>query len=241
MLDNAPVEFFEALDSTMLEARRRAEQGAFGPVWLLAGVQESGRGRRGRAWASLAGNLHATLLAPNVRAPAELALMGFAAGLAVAEAAEAFIGAGRVALKWPNDALIDGAKLSGLMLDSGAGWMALGVGVNLAAAPEALDQRASCIAAYAPAPSPRAFLDQLAARLAYWDGRLICEGFEPLRQAWLARAYGLGANARVEGGAGVLEGRIAGLSPRGELELDTSAGFVRIAAGDIILAQTEAA
>src|SRR5262249_38944242 len=151
------------IDSTMLEARRRAERGELAPVWLLARRQTAGRGRRGRVWSSIDGNLMATYFGPNTRAPADLALVGFAAGLACAETLEGYLAGGRVTLKWPNDVFIDGAKAAGLMLDSGAGWMALGVGVNLAGSPEGLDQKImSLAAAGARVPTPEAFLKTLA-------------------------------------------------------------------------------
>ena len=240
----APVEVFDEIDSTILEARRRAERGEVSPVWLIARRQTAGRGRRGRSWVSTPGNLLATYLGSTTNSPAQIALVGFAAGLAIAETIDANIGAGRAKLKWPNDVLVDGGKASGLMLDSGAlgdsaTWLALGFGVNLAGAPEALDQPTSsmrnALPPDAPAPEPLAFLAQLRPRLEAWTERLERDGFEPLRRAWLDRAHGLGAEARVAGGAEKVRGRIVGLSPRGELELDTPDGRRLIAAGDVLL------
>lgn len=242
----APVETFDEIDSTVLEARRRAERGELGPVWLLARRQTAGRGRRGRAWASLDGNLMASYLFAAARAPAEIALLGFAAGLAIAETLEESIGPGRARLKWPNDVLIGGEKIAGILMDSGSlphggGWAQLAFGVNLAAAPEGLDQPTTSLRALlppdAPAPSPRAFLAALRPRLEAWAARIDRDGFEPIRQAWLRRAHGLGLMARVVQGVETLEGRIAGLSPRGELELDTSDGRRLIAAGDVLLSE----
>lgn len=245
MLDaGAPVETFDEIDSTLLEARRRAERGEIGPVWLTARVQTAGRGRRGRSWSSLEGNLMATYLFATQRPPSEIALLGFAAGLAIAETLEESIGAGRVSLKWPNDVLVDGAKIAGILLDSGSlghggVWASLAFGVNLAAAPHNLDQPTTSVRDLlppdAPAPAPLEFLKCLRPRLEAWAARIEREGFEPLRQAWLKRAHGLGQQARVVQGAETLEGRIAGLSPRGELELDTAAGRRLIAAGDVLL------
>lgn len=245
MIDGqAPVEVFDEIDSTVLEARRRAERGETGPVWLVAKRQTAGRGRRGRAWASLEGNLFATYLFATSRSPGEIALLGFATGLAIAETIDAMIGAGRAALKWPNDVMIDSAKAAGILLDSGAlaggrTWAALAFGVNLAVAPHAIDQPTACLRAALPldamTPEPLAFLATLRPRLEAWDARLNAEGFEPLRQAWLKRAYGIGALAHVALGAQVIDGRIAGLSPRGELELDTESGRRLIAAGDVFL------
>ena len=245
MIDaSAPVEVFDEIDSTILEARRRAERGETGPVWLIARRQTAGRGRRGRAWASLEGNLLATYLFATEQAATQIALLGFAAGVAIAESIDDMLGAGRATLKWPNDVFIDAAKAAGVMLDSGSlggerTWAALAFGVNLASAPRDIDQRAislrDVLPPDAPAPAPLAFLKTLRPRLEGWASRTSSEGFEPLRRAWLARAHGIGQAARVLQGEQTLEGRIAGLSPRGELELDTDTGRRLIAAGDVFL------
>jgi len=244
MIDGAaPVETFEEIDSTLLEARRRAERGDVGPVWLIARRQSAGRGRRGRAWVTVEGNLFATLLFATPRPPQEIALLSFATGLAIAETLEAFGARARPTLKWPNDVLIGDAKASGILLDSGAlpggvgTWAALGFGVNLAGAPKALDQPTislrEAMAPDAQTPSPLEFFAALRPRLEAWAQRLATEGFEPLRQAWLARAHGLGQTVRVMQGADPIGGQFAGLSPRGELEVDTSTGRRLISAGDV--------
>jgi BirA family biotin operon repressor/biotin-[acetyl-CoA-carboxylase] ligase len=153
---------------------------------------------------------------------------------------------GASALKWPNDVLIGGAKAAGIMLDSGVlesglTWVALAFGVNLAEAPQNIDQPTTSVRAHLPlrvaAPEPMTFLALLQPKLHAWSKRIVDEGFEPLRGAWLQRAHGLGKEARVVQGEQTLEGRIAGLSARGELELETSAGRRLIAAGDVFLAQ----
>lgn len=245
MIDGqAPVEIFDEIDSTILEARRRAERGDWGPTWLIAKRQTAGRGRRGRSWLSLDGNLLATLLFATTRPVAEIPLLGFATAVAIAETFEAAGVTQAVTVKWPNDVLIGGAKASGILLDSGAvphggTWVALGFGVNVAAAPDDIDQSATSLRASmrpgAPATTAMEFFSALRPRLELWAARLASEGFEPVREAWLGRAHGLRDIARVRQGADVIVGRIAGLSPRGELELDTAAGRRLIAAGEIIL------
>lgn len=245
MIDSqAPVIAFDEIDSTMLEARRRAEARELDAVWLVAHQQTAGRGRRGRSWTSIEGNLLVTYLFTTTRPTAEIALIGFATAVAIAECIEALAGPGRVTLKWPNDVLIDGAKAAGVMLDSGSlgdhgAWVALGFGVNLIGAPDNLDQPTmsvrTLLGGAPPGLEPMAFLGPLMTRLAAWDRSLSLEGFAPLRQAWLARAHGLGQEARVMQGERALEGRIAGISPRGELELDTVDGRRLIAAGDVLL------
>ncbi len=243
MIDaHAPIETFDEIDSTLLEARRRAERKEYGPVWLLARRQTAGRGRRGRAWVSIEGNLFATYLFETSRPASEAAQLGFAAGLAIAETLEAFGAQGSVTLKWPNDVMTGASKAAGILLESGAAspgrlWVALAFGVNIAAAPGAIDQPTTCLRAVLPegalAPSPSAFFAGLRPCLESWCARLAEEGFAPLRAAWLARAHGMGRPARVVQGETPLEGTLAGISARGELELDTPSGRRAIAAGDV--------
>lgn len=242
MIDgHAPIEVFDEIDSTILEARRRAEYGQLGPVWLIAKRQTAGRGRRGRAWVSPEGNLLVTLLFTTDRPPAEIALLGFATGVAIAETFEALGAQGAVTLKWPNDVLVGGAKTAGILIDSGAleggrNWVALAFGVNVAVAPEALDQPTTCLRntlANGAAPEPLDVFAVLRPRLEAWAARLLGEGFAPLREAWLQRAHGIGAEVQVRQGEQAIAGRVAGLSPRGELELDTPTGRRLISAGDI--------
>ncbi len=173
----------ETVDSTNAEARRRAEAGETGPLWITARRQTAGRGRRGRAWETGAGNLAATLLTTTAKPPAEAAEIAFVAALAVADLALAQVPDALVRLKWPNDVLVDGRKVSGILIESGMRpdgrlWLAIGVGVNLKSAPVAADRPATTLAdhlrADVAAPlSPDAALEALArafdVRLATWE------------------------------------------------------------------------
>lgn len=238
----APLETFDEIDSTILEARRRASRGDVSPVWLLARRQTLGRGRRGRVWTSFEGNLHATYLFATTRPLNEIALLGFATSLALGEVFEHFGVEAKVSLKWPNDVMLGGAKAAGILIDSGAlggggSWVALGIGVNISAAPKAIGQPTTslreALPASVPTPKPAEVLAALQPRLQLWSARLAVEGFEPVRQAWSSRAHGLGQAARVELGAETLEGSMLGISPRGELELETATGRRLISAGDV--------
>src|SRR6476646_7487966 len=109
----------EVLGSTNAEALSLARQGESGPLWVVADRQTAGRGRRGRAWISEPGNLYASLLLTDP-APAERwPQLSFVAALAVYDAviavASAF--APRLAIKWPNDLLLDGAKFAGVLIE----------------------------------------------------------------------------------------------------------------------------
>lgn len=230
------------LDSTNAEALRRAARGEPGPLWILAHNQTAARGRRGRRWAMPPGNFAASLLMRPAGRPAEAALRSFAAALALQDALAAATGRPeRFALKWPNDVLLDGAKLAGILLEAGGTPMALalGVGVNLAAAPEAAALELGAMppvslrAATGVAIAPEAFLDLLAPAFAAWEARLTAEGFAPLRAAWLTRAARLGEPilARLPGRE--VAGRFETIDPTGALVLGTPQGRVVLPAAEI--------
>ena len=113
MADHPPIEAYDEIDSTNAEARRRAEAGEGGPVWITARRQTAGRGRRGRAWSTEAGNLAATLLTTTDAPAAEAAQLSFVAALAACDLADTCLGAGAAQLKWPNDVLVFGKKAVG--------------------------------------------------------------------------------------------------------------------------------
>lgn len=236
---------FESIDSTNAEAVRRALVGDYGPVWLRAAHQSAGRGRRGRSWLSEPGNLFLTYLGQTRHPPAQIALLGFCAGLALVEVFEGYLGSGRAHLKWPNDLLLDGRKAAGILLESGAAqggahWFALGLGVNLAGVPTGLDRDVSALGdILAEVPSAQSVQDAFIAKVTTWAGLLIREGFSPLREQWLKRAHGLGRPIAADFAGARLEGVFEDLSPRGELCLrtDSSAALVAISAGDVYFPQ----
>src|SRR5262249_49114566 len=132
----------ERIDSTNEEAKRLATADAPQGTLVWAGEQTAGRGRRGRGWVSPAGNLHISLLLRPNCPPAVACQVNFAAGVALAAALADFLPAGKTAsLKWPNDVLVGGAKVSGILLEASAAadgmvdWLVVGVGVNVVQAP----------------------------------------------------------------------------------------------------------
>ncbi len=231
----------DSVDSTNEEARRRAEAGAAAPLWIVARRQEAARGRRGRAWAAPEGNLSATCLMRPDAPPAQVALLSFAACLAVAETFAALAPKAQIALKWPNDALLNGRKAAGVLLEtSGAGgrvdWLAVGVGLNLAHHPEAEPgawPTTSVAAETGAAPSPEDALTLLAAGFDRWARLLAAEGFAPLRAAWLARAARLGEKVVARLPREEVEGVFADLDADGALVLTRPEGARRIAAADL--------
>lgn len=230
------------IDSTNAEAARLAEAGA-GPTWILAGFQTLGRGRRGRAWVSPRGNFHATLMDRPAGPPAQVALLSFAAGLALREALAA-LAPGVYTLKWPNDVLLNGGKVAGILLESaGAGgrvsYLAAGMGVNLIAAPDPADlepgarRPVSVLAETGMRVEPAALLDRLAPAYACLSARLAADGFRPLRDAWLAHAAGLGAPLTARTGTETATGTFETIDATGALVLLTPDGRRSIPAGDV--------
>ena len=241
MADIPPIIVFDEIDSTNLEARRRIEAGEATPVWVTAGRQTAGRGRRGRSWETTDGNLAATLLMTTNKAPIEAAQVAFVAALAVADLAGAFAPPALVSLKWPNDTLVSGRKVSGILVESGALasgelWLAVGIGVNLAQAPSGLERPATALANHMrrPPPAPLEALAILAEKMEKWRGLWEASGFAAIAEAWTLRAHGLGQKcvARLPGES--LEGIAEGLDPDGALRLRLADGSLRrITAGDV--------
>ncbi len=222
------------LDSTNSEARRLAEAGEAGPVWITADNQTAGRGRRGRVWQTDAGNLAATLLLRPDAAPSVTGQLSFVAALAAAEMAAHFAPKTSITVKWPNDVLADGRKLAGILLEAGPGWLAVGIGVNLAAAPEGTAFPATSLAQLGLAPpSPDDALCVLAARFAHWYGVWMNQGFDTVRTAWLARAGGLGGRITARLAQETRQGVFEGIDGTGALLLNDGAQVRAIAAGEV--------
>ncbi len=223
-----------SVGSTNDEAGRLADAGAAEGTVVWAREQSGGRGRRGRTWASPPGNLYTSTIVrpacPAARAPE----LGFACALAVTD----IVPAGRaVRVKWPNDVLVDGGKVAGILLESAVAaggaveHVVAGVGINVGFAPQLPGMRypgarlggtvEAALEAYAAA---------LAARLAQWRR----DGFAAVRAAWLERAGPLGETVDVRLGEELVSGRFGGVDGEGALLLDTPAGPRRIVSGELL-------
>ena len=248
------LEAHDVVGSTNVLALDHARAGDPGKLWIVSKKQESGRGRRGRAWATPEGNLAATLLLVAGRDLKQAATLGFVAGLSLADALDAAVPSARVAigidgaqrgrdrfeLKWPNDVLASGAKLAGILLEStqlasGLFAVAVGIGVNVVAYPDDLPYPATSLKALGAACDAEtlflALSDAWGANARLWnEGR----GLAAIRDRWLQRAAGLGSEVAV---------RIDGSVVRGTFEtIDEDCRFVirdrngnrqTIAAGDV--------
>ncbi|MDO5370105.1 biotin--[acetyl-CoA-carboxylase] ligase [Paracoccus sp. (in: a-proteobacteria)] len=231
-------------ESTNAEALRLAP-GLSGPGWIMTRQQTAGRGRRGRSWSMPKGNFAATLALRPQGSPADVSLYSFVAALALHEALAAVCGpSARLAIKWPNDVLLNGGKVAGILLESaGQGGtvsaLAVGIGVNLAAAPEpeAIEAGAvrpvSVLGETGHAVSPDDFLDLLAPAFDRWQRQLTTWGFAPIRTAWTARAARLGETMTARTGTTARTGRFEGIDETGALVMTTAAGREVIPAADV--------
>jgi BirA family biotin operon repressor/biotin-[acetyl-CoA-carboxylase] ligase len=241
-LADIPVLRFESLDSTNEEALRRLAARANMPFWIVADEQTKGRGRSGRRWRSPTGNLYASLVIETGVSASVATQLSLVAGLAVHEAVAARLPADqrpRLRLKWPNDVMLGGAKLAGILLESiapqkGKGLaVILGMGINVSHAPPETERAVASLGLEASAV-PQVFAS-LAATLNEWlerwdEGR----GFASIREVWLGRALSLNESISVNLNGSAIRGRFRGVDAAGALQLETKPGVViTVTAGDI--------
>ncbi len=234
----------DEVQSTMEEAARVGAT-LERPEWILARRQTGGRGRRGRAWTDPEGNFAATLVMRPEEGAAQVALRSFVAALALYDALASAVGrAGGLSLKWPNDVLLNGGKLAGILLESSGqggriGHLAIGIGVNLRHVPDAVEPGAlrpvSLVGETGLGIDPEEFLDLLAPAYAGWEARFRADGFAPIRAAWLARAARLGEEIVARTAREEWRGVFETVDERGNLVLSTANGRRAIAAAEVFL------
>lgn len=238
---------FDQIGSTNVEAMARARDGERGSVWFVTTEQTAGRGRRHRPWIAPRGNLASSVLEVIDLTPTVAATLGFAAGLALEAAlrqvsVEAALRSGAAvnfSLKWPNDALADGRKISGILLEAESVpdglAVVVGIGTNVVAAPEGTPTPATSLATLGVQVSAEelfsALSDAWVEYFGIWDkGR----GFDQIRTLWLDRAAGLGQTVAVTSGATTIEGIFDTIDEQGCMIVRTTAGKrMPISAGDV--------
>jgi BirA family biotin operon repressor/biotin-[acetyl-CoA-carboxylase] ligase len=231
----------ESVGSTNDDAKRLARSGAEQGTLVWALEQTAGRGRRGRAWSSPRGNLYASLVLRPAGQLEHAAQLGFVAALAIGDALAALVpGLREPELKWPNDVLVGGRKIAGLLLESEMGdgrnpaFIVVGVGINLVSAPVDAEFPATSIAGEGHRPPElAAMLETFARHFDSWAQCWRTEGFAPVRSAWRTRACGLGDPIRVRLETTTLHGRFADIDHQGVLLLDTQDGRRHVSAGDV--------
>ncbi|AOH86172.1 biotin--protein ligase [Sphingomonas panacis] len=224
--------------STNADMLDLARSGASEGLWLRAERQTGGRGRQGRTWVSPPGNLYTSTLVRLRPTDPEAASLALVAAVALEEAVRAHLAAAAVpTLKWPNDLLLDGAKLSGILLERAADAVVIGIGVNLAQHPHDLDRATTSLAAHGAIVDPATFQETLADAFARWLGVWRGQGLAPVRTRWLERAHppGTPLTARLPDGSAI-DGLFDGLDIGGALVLRLADGGRRVIhAADIVL------
>ena len=240
---NAPfqIEIHDILPSTSDRAIIFAQAGA--PPWtaVLAREQTAGRGRHGRRWVGGRGNLFlSVVLDPNVAS--QTTEWSFVAAVATADAILPLLHDPRLLrLKWPNDLLLAGAKLGGILIEAGGGpnaigWAVAGIGVNLVSAPDNVGQPAIALGdRAATVPSAEDLAPSIVQRLQAWTAVMESEGFGAVLEAWHQRSVTLGTALTVRLASGTLQGRYLGLGDDGALLLEMPDGSRRsIVAGEVL-------
>lgn len=245
---------FDSVGSTSTEAAKAAQAGDIGDVWYCALQQTAGRGRRGRPWQSPHGNLAASLLVVPDVDPAVAATLGFVAGVSLNQALAGIVPAamlrtgidgadtanGRIALKWPNDVLADGAKLAGILLEAhkrpdGAMAIVVGIGVNVVEAPEGLPYPATSLRGLGLDTTAEtvfgALSDAWVDAVELWDrGR----GVTQVLELWRRSAAGIGAEVAVNRDGDIVRGIFETIDEGGRLIVRANDNSrIAITAGDV--------
>jgi BirA family transcriptional regulator, biotin operon repressor / biotin---[acetyl-CoA-carboxylase] ligase len=238
-----PFEHVPETGSTNADAMARIAAGEGRPLWLTTDAQTSGRGRSGRPWVSPRGNFYGSLIHPFSPVAGTASQLALVVAVALHEAIMVHlpVAAGPALLKWPNDVLIDGAKVSGILIESASVDTRLvaviGIGVNLTTAPDALDRRVTSLAAQGAAVAPDVFRETLSATLlAAFEVWAEGARFDLIRSRWSARALPTGTAMTINTGDGLVAGAFAGLDADGALLLSCSDGHRRFTFGDVTVA-----
>jgi len=237
---------FDSLDSTNAALIRIVEQegDVHEGLMVWAATQTAGRGRAGRVWTSPRGNVYVSIIIEAPDDPARMPDIGFVAAISVRESIVELprhnAGEPRVSCKWPNDVLIDGEKVAGILPevahdDTGRAWVVLGIGINLNAVelnPGAYPPTA--LSLHGIDTTPAHVLTVLTRSLHKWLSHWRSDGFPAIRTKWMECGPEMGANVAVGLPEGAVSGAFAGLDDDGALLLETRKGKRRIVAGDVL-------
>lgn len=227
----------EETDLTNADLLAAANAGALEGGWLRAKRQNAGRGRLGREWQSAEGNLYASTLVRLRSGDPCASELGLLAAVALDDTVRTFFPfADGLLLKWPNDLMLGGAKLCGILLERAGDAVVIGFGVNITFAPEVPGRETACLSDFGPTPDAATFVEVLAEIFAHWLAQWRNFGLAPVRARWLDRAHPIGTALTITG-ATPLTGLFNGLEPDGALRLRMADGTNHIIhAGDTMFA-----
>ena len=227
-------------------AWQAASEGAPAGTAFLVGEQTAGRGRRGSSWSSAKGGMYLSILLRPQAAPSDIWGLSFVAALAIRGALAACIPEQDVRLKWPNDVLVGGGKICGLLLEARDGAVVIGTGVNIAPVNAVPGARLPAISlrdlgdhSTVPAALAATYGERLLAGATAWEQT----GFSPVRLEWLRHCAHMGGRVRVTTGGAAgspagspIEGDFIDLGSDGALVLrDDHGSERRVTTGDVEL------
>ena len=234
---NAPIERrqFTQIDSTQMEAKRRIDAGDFVPFWITAAEQSAGRGRNGREWVSHSGNYFASLVIPWSDGVISASQMSFVTALGLFNTLEN-LGAQDLALKWPNDVLIGGHKVAGILLEHVKHHLIIGVGVNIAVTPSHENLAARALPPIALGQIADIDIDGF--HTEFENELLTCInqyqqfGFDLVRNAVSSRLWARADMVYEDGNSSAIV-RVLGIDHNGALIIEGDNGRKTVMAGDI--------
>lgn len=221
---------YDSLPSTSAFCKEQAEAGAAEGLAVMARRQTAGRGTKGRVWVAPPGNLSFSLLLRPADVVSCLKTLPFLTSIAVYEAIQALLPTKELTLKWPNDILLRGDKVSGILIESSPapeGWIVVGIGVNIRSAPEMPGRHLACLAQLGLSPAPEALAKMIMDHLSAGLAAFASSGADFVRDAWLSRAHKIGTRLAVMTGDDYTEGLFHGLGPEGQLLLLTEGNKVK--------------
>ncbi len=237
---------FEHVGSTQDVVKRLAADGDFGPLWVRADSQDAGRGRNGRKWFSKKGNFYASGLYPWAGSIGDKALMSFVAAVALSETLAIYIDPSLITLKWPNDVLVNGAKVAGILLEAGDGWISIGMGINIEHHPDNMPYPVTHLLEHISPDQLKLtepiytglepILADVSKNIGIGLSVLLTEGFVPIRRQWLRKAARLGEDISVNVGNDIVTGTFETIGRNGALRLRLANDTFRdVLAGDVLL------
>lgn len=243
-----PLIAYDTVDSTMTEAKRLIEtaQGHSGD-FIVARHQTHGRGRFNRPWVSQTGNFMGSLILKLPYPPLVLAQLSFVTALTVGESVQSLVSnAHQVWYKWPNDILMYDRKISGILLEvlpcdaKGWYWLVIGMGVNLVSCPQDVPLKTTCVEHWKTSSeilTPHQFYTMVCTRFSLYSRLWEEKGFDPIRKAWLEKAYAYGGFINVRTGdkkEDIIKGKFLDMDQEGRLILETAPGIKRaVVSGDV--------
>jgi BirA family biotin operon repressor/biotin-[acetyl-CoA-carboxylase] ligase len=220
-----------SVGSTNDHAKQLARSGfpAFTAVW--AHEQTAGKGRQGNSWLSVPGNLYLSILLRPSATAVQNGQLSFLAAVALADTIKEFmIQPGLISLKWPNDLLLNGKKAAGILLEAEEDWVVMGIGVNVAGAPEG----AASLKDFGIATESGQVLDKLIVRVKDLYDLWVKNGFAPIREQWLRHAYNIGMTIQVRMPHETFSGKFLGIDDAGALEVEMPDGAMRaVCSGEV--------